>query len=239
MEKWNDEWRIFMYDFREWRHVFKLDPNKEISDEHLDAICESGTDAIIVGGSDGVTLDNVLHLMSRIRRYTVPAVLEISNIESVTPGFDLYFIPTVLNSSDTQWMMGMHHEAVKEFGDVMNWEEMIMQGYCILNEDCKAAKLTSANASLDKDDVVAYATMAEKMFSLPIFYIEYSGAYGDKEIVSAVRDTLETTRLFYGGGIKTAEQAKEMGQFADTVVVGNIIYEDMNAALKTVQAVKG
>ncbi|WP_099354964.1 heptaprenylglyceryl phosphate synthase [Fredinandcohnia onubensis] len=228
-----------MYDFREWRHVFKLDPNKEISDEHLDAICESGTDAIIVGGSDGVTLDNVLHLMSRIRRYTVPAVLEISNIESVTPGFDLYFIPTVLNSSDTQWMMGMHHEAVKEFGDVMNWEEMIMQGYCILNEDCKAAKLTSANASLDKDDVVAYATMAEKMFSLPIFYIEYSGAYGDKEIVSAVRDTLETTRLFYGGGIKTAEQAKEMGQFADTVVVGNIIYEDMNAALKTVQAVKG
>ncbi|MCS0543699.1 geranylgeranylglyceryl/heptaprenylglyceryl phosphate synthase, partial [Aeromonas veronii] len=44
---------------------------------------------------------------------------------------------------------------------------------------------------------------------------------------------------FYGGGIKTAEQAKEMGQFADTVVVGNIIYEDMNAALKTVQAVKG
>lgn len=239
MEKWNDEWRIFMYDFREWRHVFKLDPNKEISDEQLDAICESGTDAIIVGGSDGVTLDNVLHLMSRIRRYTVPVVLEISNIESVSPGFDLYFIPTVLNSRDTRWMMGMHHEAVKEFGDVMNWEEMIMQGYCILNEDCKAAKLTSSNATLDKDDVVAYATMAEKMFSLPIFYIEYSGAYGDKEIVSAVGDTLETTKLFYGGGIKTAEQAKEMAQFADTVVVGNIIYEDMNAALKTVQAVKG
>jgi len=22
-----------MYDFREWRHVFKLDPNKEITDE--------------------------------------------------------------------------------------------------------------------------------------------------------------------------------------------------------------
>lgn len=238
MEKWNDEWRIFMYDFREWRHVFKLDPNKEISDEHLEAVCESGTDAIVVGGSDGVTLDNVLHLMSRIRRYTVPVVLEISNIESVTPGFDLYFIPTVLNSHDTKWMMGLHHEAVREYGDVMDWEEMIMQGYCILNEDCKAAKLTNANAALSKEDVVAYATMAEKMFSLPIFYIEYSGAYGDEEVVSAVSDTLQSTKLFYGGGIKTAEQAKKMSQFADTVVVGNVIYEDLNAALKTVEAVK-
>lgn len=228
-----------MYDFKEWRHVFKLDPNKDISDEHLESICESGTDAIIVGGSDGVTLDNVLHLMSRIRRYTVPIVLEISNIESVTPGFDLYFIPTVLNSSDTRWVVGLHHEAVKEYGEVMNWEEMIMQGYCILNEDCKAAKLTEANASLSKDDVVAYAIMAEKMFSLPIFYLEYSGAYGDMEIVEAVKKTLKTTKLFYGGGIKTVEQAKEMGQFADTVVIGNIIYEDMKAALKTVQAVKG
>ncbi|MCC3358832.1 heptaprenylglyceryl phosphate synthase [Bacillus sp. REN16] len=228
-----------MYDFREWRHVFKLDPNKEISNEHLDAICESGTDAIIVGGTDGVTLDNVLHLMSLIRRYTVPVVLEISNVESVTPGFDLYFIPTVLNSSDTRWMMGLHHEAVKEYGDVMNWDEMIMQGYCILNEKCKAAKVTGANASLSKDDIVAYATMAEKMFSLPIFYLEYSGIYGDKEIVEAVQDNLKSTKLFYGGGIKTVQQANEMGQLADTVVVGNIIYEDINIALKTVHAVKG
>lgn len=38
-----------MYDFREWKHVFKLDPNKEISDEALEKVCESGTDAIMVG----------------------------------------------------------------------------------------------------------------------------------------------------------------------------------------------
>ena len=36
-----------MYDFREWKHVFKLDPNKEISDDALEKVCESGTDAII------------------------------------------------------------------------------------------------------------------------------------------------------------------------------------------------
>ena len=89
-----------MYDFREWKHVFKLDPNKEISDDAFEKVCESGTDAILIGGSDGVTLENVLQLMARVRRYTVPCVMEISSVETVTPGFDLYFIPSVLNSSE-------------------------------------------------------------------------------------------------------------------------------------------
>lgn len=224
-----------MYDFREWRHVFKLDPNKELSDERLETICESGTDAIIVGGTDGITLEKVLDLMARIRRFSVPCVLEVSSIDTVTPGFDLYFIPTILNSSDTKWITGLHHEAVKEFGDVMDWEEIVMEGYCILNEDCKAAKLTNANTNLTNDEVIAYAVMAEKMFQLPIFYLEYSGKYGDVELVANVKKSLEKTVLFYGGGISTIEQAKEMTKHADVIVVGNAIYENFELALETVK----
>lgn len=239
MMKWNVRMgAVWMYNVREWRHVFKLDPNKSISDEHLEKICESGTDAIIVGGTDGITLEKVLDLMSRIRRYTVPCVLEVSAIDSITPGFDFYFIPTVLNSADTKWITGLHHEAVKEFGEVMNWEEILVQGYCILNEECKAAKLTNAKTALSIDEIKAYAMMAEKMFQLPIFYLEYSGAYGNPETVSEVKKMLEKTTLFYGGGIETAEQAKEMAAAGDVIVVGNIIYTDVSAALKTVQAVK-
>ncbi|MBM7587580.1 putative glycerol-1-phosphate prenyltransferase [Bacillus pakistanensis] len=227
-----------MYDIREWRHAFKLDPDKEISDEALEEICESGTDAIIVGGTDGVTLEKVLDLMARVRRYTVPCALEVSNMEAITPGFDFYFIPTVLNSRDPKWITGLHHEAVKEFGEIMNWEEILVEGYCILNEDCKAATLTDANTKLAKDDIVGYAMMAEKMFNLPIFYLEYSGKYGDKDIVKSVKQTLESTTLFYGGGIRSAEQAEEMAFLADVIVVGNVIYEDLKTALKTVTAVK-
>jgi len=227
-----------MYDVREWRHVFKLDPDKSISDEDLEQVCESGTDAIIVGGTDGITLEKVLELMARIRRYTVPCVLEVSSIESITPGFDFYFIPTVLNSSETKWISGLHHEAVKEFGEIMNWEEILVQGYCILNEDCKAAGLTKANANLSYDDVKAYAMMAEKMFHLPIFYLEYSGKYGDPEMVSQVSKTLENTVLFYGGGIESADQAIEMAKHADVIVVGNVVYTDIKTALETVKAVR-
>jgi putative glycerol-1-phosphate prenyltransferase len=228
-----------MYNFREWRHVFKLDPNKELSDQDLEKICESGTDAVIVGGTDNVTLENVLNLMARIRRYTVPCVLEVSSAETVTPGFDLYFIPTILNTSDAKWITGLHHQAVKEFGEMMNWEEIVMEGYCILNEECKAAKLTRANTNLSVEDVKAYAMMAEKMFHLPIFYLEYSGAYGDVAMVAEVKKTLgENTILFYGGGITSPEQAQQMSEFADVTVVGNIIYENLQAALGTVKAVK-
>jgi putative glycerol-1-phosphate prenyltransferase len=227
-----------MYDFREWRHVFKLDPNKEISDDRLEKICESGTDAVIVGGTDGVTLDKVLDLMARVRRYTVPCVLEVSSIDIVTPGFDLYFIPTILNSNDTKWITGLHHQAVKEYGEIMDWEEIVMEGYCILNEECKAAKLTSAHAGASIEEVKAYAMMAEKMFQLPIFYLEYSGRYGDVQLVSEVKKVLEKTILFYGGGISTVEQAVEMAKHADVIVVGNAIYDHFEQALETIRSVQ-
>lgn len=223
-----------MYDVKEWRHAFKLDPDKPISDKDLEKICESGTDAIIVGGTDNVTLENVLHLMSRIRRYTVPCVLEVSNLESLTPGFDLYFIPSVLNTEEIQWFSGLHHQAIKEYGELMDWDEVLVEGYCILNSDCKVAKRTKAITSLDDDDVIAYARMAERMFQMPIFYMEYSGNYGDPKLVEKVSGQLSNTTLFYGGGIQTFQQAKEMKQFADCIIVGNVVYENLKEALKTV-----
>ncbi|RHW32476.1 heptaprenylglyceryl phosphate synthase [Neobacillus notoginsengisoli] len=227
-----------MYDFREWRHVFKLDPAKEITDSDLEAICESGTDAVIVGGTDGVTLEKVLDLMARIRRFTVPCVLEVSNLESVTPGFDLYFVPSILNSRDPKWINGLHFEAVKEYGDIMDWDEFAMEAYVILNKDCKAAHLTEAETDLSAEDVRAYAMMAEKMFGMPIFYLEYSGTYGNPEIVAAAKNGLDQAVLFYGGGIASKEQAEEMASHADVIVVGNIIYENLRKALETVKAVK-
>lgn len=225
-------------DYLEWRHVFKLDPAKDISDEALEKICESGTDVILVGGTDGVTLDGVLDLLVRVRRFEVPIALEISTIDAITPGYDYYFIPTVLNSDDPKWIKNLHHEAIKEYGDIMVWDELVAEGYCILNPNCKVAEVTQANTDLSTDDVVAYARMAENFFKLPVFYLEYSGEYGDIAIVRAVKNELQNTKLFYGGGITSSKQAAEMAQVADTVVVGNIIYEDLKAALSTVKAVK-
>lgn len=225
-------------DYKTWRHAFKIDPAKSISDDHVEMIAESGTDGVIIGGSDGVTLENVLDLLARFRRFSVPLALEVSTVESVTPGFDYYFIPTVLNTTDSKWLNGLHHEALREYGHMMNFDELVTEGYCILNPDCTAAKVTGVNRVPDEEDVQAYARMAEHLFSLPIFYLEYSGQYGDPQIVRSAKELLTNTRLFYGGGIRSTEQAKEMAAIADTVVVGNVVYDDLQVAIKTVDAVK-
>ncbi|MFD2638053.1 heptaprenylglyceryl phosphate synthase [Piscibacillus salipiscarius] len=226
-----------MEDFSTWRHIFKLDPNKEISDEDLEAICESGTDAIIVGGTDDVTLDDVINMLARVRRYTVPCILEVSNIESVTPGFDFYFIPMVLNSEDRKWIIGLHQEAVKTYGEFIEWEELLTEGYIMLNSNSKAYRYTNS-IPLDDDDVVAYAQTAEKLMRLPFVYLEYSGTYGNPDLVQNVHEALDNAVLIYGGGIQTKQQATEMAERSDIVVVGNVIYEDIKAALRTVHAVK-
>lgn len=225
-------------EFKSWRHVFKLDPAKSISDSDLELICQSKTDGIIVGGSDEITAENVVDLLVRVKKFNIPVILEVSTIESVTPGYDYFFIPTVLNSTDTKWVKDIHHQAIKEYGDFIEWEELVAEGYIILNPHCKAAKLTHANATIADEDVIAYARLAEHYFKLPILYIEYSGMFGDVNLVAAIKYELDNTQLFYGGGIRTTEQAAAMAKFADTVVVGNLIYENMNDALSTVKAVK-
>lgn len=228
-----------MLEFEKWRHAFKLDPNKHISAEDLERICESGTDGIIVGGTDGVTLDNTIQLLARIRRYTVSCALEVSSLEALTPGFDYFFIPSVLNSPEVKWVLGQHHKAIKEYGPMMNWDEIVAEGYCVLNPEAKVAALTNAQTDLHIDDIVAYARMAEHLYQWPIFYIEYSGTYGDPQVVKEVATVLHNTRLFYGGGISSSQQAEEMAAYADTIVVGNVIYDDIKAALKTVHIAKG
>ncbi|MCE4957471.1 heptaprenylglyceryl phosphate synthase [Macrococcoides caseolyticum] len=224
-----------MYEIQDWQHVFKLDPAKPINDIDLERLCESGTDAILIGGSDNVTMENVLDLMSRVRRYPVPCILEISNIESAMPGFDHYLIPAVLNSKDVQFHNGLLHQAIKTMGHMMDYDLFTLEGYIVLNNDSKVAQLTNSNTGLGLEDIKAYAEMVEHMYRLKAMYIEYSGTYGDIEMVKAARAKLENTRLIYGGGIDSLDKAREMFEVVDTIVVGNIIYTDINQALQTVK----
>ncbi|MDO3412006.1 heptaprenylglyceryl phosphate synthase [Saccharibacillus sp. CPCC 101409] len=224
--------------FETWRHVFKLDPDREISDEALEAVCLSGSDAILVGGSSGVTYENTVELMSRIRRYELPCALEVSTLESIVPGFDLYLIPMVLNTDRAEWIVGRHREGIESFGELIPWDMLAAEGYIVLNPDSTVARLTGAETDIGAPAAAAYARMADKLMRLPIVYIEYSGTYGDLDLVREVRRATSEAAVFYGGGVRDYQAALNAARAADTVVVGNVVYDDLPSALNTVRGVR-
>lgn len=220
--------------YASWRHAFKLDPNKELSDEALEAICESGSDGILIGGTDGVTYDNVTELLGRVRSYAIPCVQEVSRLDAVVPGFDHYFIPLVVNAGRAEWLLQPHMEAIKQYGRLIPWHELTVEGYVVLNPDSKVGRLTASVQPNSIDDLFVYTTLTDRLLQLPILYLEYSGIYGDPSWIEQVQRRTTHSHLFYGGGIGNQEQAQVMSERADTIVVGNLIYEDWRRALETV-----
>lgn len=219
----------------DWRHVVKLDPDKPLPRSDLRAIARSGTDALIIGGTQGITRAKVGRLLTGLWQAPVPVLIEVSAPESLLPGADGYLIPVPLNSPDPYWLMGAHIEALRRFGGRVPWERVFAEGYIMMNPDSAAARRVGVREAPAEADVRAYVRLAAGLWRLPIIYLEYSGRLGDPRQVAQVRNVLrripagtgETAwpRFFYGGGIADAAAAGRMAAVAHTIVVGNAIYQ--------------
>lgn len=225
----------------DWDHVLKVDPDKPLAgDETFAEVCQTGTDAIEIGGTLDITTEKMQRVIDACARYDVPLYQEPSNPAVVvdSPALDGYLIPTVFNADSSFWVTGAHKEWVRIDGP-LDWSRTITEAYIVLNPDASVAKLTDADTNQTADDVHSFAAVAEKMFGQEIVYIEYSGMFGDPNKVEAASDALNQATLFYGGGISGYETAYEMGQVADTIVVGDLLHEEgVSAIRETVAGVK-
>ena len=216
-----------------WKHVTKLDPDKTILDAQLERIVDSGTDAIMISGTQNITDSKVARLIEKLRAFDIPKILEPATPEAVLDNYiDFIFVPLVLNTGDLQWIVGKHKDWIQNY--VVNWDKVYAEAYIVLNPDSAVAQLTRATTLLTPQEVVAYAQYAENFLGIPIVYVEYSGKYGNPAVVKAVREVLTQATLFYGGGISSHETALEMSRYADVIVVGNIIYENFELYLQTI-----
>ena len=224
-----------------WDHVLKLDPDKELPDgvTYADA-CATGTDAIEIGGTTGITEEKMQAVIDACAEADVPLYQEPSNPAVVTDADALagYLIPTVFNAGDVFWVTGAHKDWVR-IADAIDWDRTTTEAYIVLNPDSAVATYTGADCEQTPEDVAAYARVAEHFFGQEIVYIEYSGTLGDPETVAAASQALEAATLFYGGGISDYDSAHTMATHADVVVVGNLLYDDGLAAVEaTVEGAK-
>jgi len=226
--------------WKDWVHVTKLDPDKQLKPGDIDAIAASGTDALMLSGTLNVTKENLASLLKQVKAYSLPLVIEPAGPEAVLfQGIDYVFLPSVLNTTDVQWIIGKHRMWVQQEKQQVPWDRIVPEAYIVLNPDSSVAKVTRSICSLTAGDVAAYTTIADHYFHFPIVYIEYSGTYGNPDVVKAASDVLDKSILYYGGGINSAEKAAQMSRYADTIVVGNAVYDQGAAVLKaTVDAVQ-
>lgn len=232
-----------MRDFRHWRKwrlVAKLDPDKKLPNKSLEIIKHRNIDAVIVGGTQGITFNNTWTLAELIRQsgYSGTLVQEISSMKAIIPMVDGYLIPLVLNATDKKWLVDYHFEAIKRFREFIDWDKVLSEGYLVCNQDSAVGRLTEAK-QVSADDAVAYTILAQELLRLPILYIEYSGTFGDIDLIKNVSRVNKSMHLFYGGGIKNPAQLEQVAPLVDTVVVGNIFYEDPDSALAAVDSFNG
>jgi phosphoglycerol geranylgeranyltransferase len=223
----------------DWDHVLKVDPDKSLADgDTFDDVAKTGTDAIEIGGTMDVTTEKMRRVIDACRKHDVPLYQEPSNPAVVVEddALDGYLVPVVLNAGDPFWITGAHKEWVR-IGD-LDWERTATEAYVVLNDEASVAEYTDADCDLDADEVAAYAEVAEKMLGQDIVYVEYSGTLGDTEVVGAAQDALDDATLFYGGGIRDYDAAYEMGEHADTIVVGDLLHDEgVEAVAETVRGV--
>ena len=224
--------------WKHWVHVTKLDPDKTLPAGILADVATSGTDALMLSGTLNVTRENLRSLLSQVKPYDLPVVVEPASPESaLSEGISYLFVPSVINSTDVQWVVGKHRDWILHYP--VEWDLVVPEAYIVLNPNSAVGKVTRASCSLSAKEVAAYTTCADRYFHFPIVYIEYSGMYGDPTIVRAASEAVDHAILFYGGGINTAQRAADMAKYADTIVVGNAVYEKGGVLLReTVRAVQ-
>jgi len=210
-------------------HMTLIDPDKQAPEESADIACkacELGTDAIMVGGSTGVTQENLDGAVDRIKEACkLPVIYFPSGANAIARRCDAIYFMSMLNSRNVRNLTGEQSRgapAIRKLG-----LETISMGYVIVAPGMKVGEVGEADLVL-RDDIpraVGYALVAE-MFGMDLFYLEAgSGAPMPvpPEMVSAVRRSVRMP-IVVGGGITDAGHvASLVSAGADIVVTGTLV----------------
>jgi len=223
-----------------------LDPEKQTPEEAGKLAAEAaqaGTDAIMVGGSTGVTQDKVDATVLAIKEAAkLPVILFPANAGNLSPHADALYFMSLLNSRDPRLIVGEQRLAAPI---VRAWGlETIPMAYLVVEPGMRAGEVGDADLIGRKNPVVAvqYA-LAAQMLGMKLVYLEAGSGAPEPvpdRIVRAVKEAVDIL-VVVGGGIRTAEDAGKIARAgADIVVTGTVVEVARNAGVLRgiVEAVK-
>ncbi len=228
-------------------HMALIDPDKQ-SPEDAGKIAarmlEAGTDAVLIGGSTGVTNENLSSTTLAIKEASgLPVIHFPGSASALSKDVDAILFMSMLNSTDVNWIIGAQVYAapiLKKMGI-----ETIPMGYVIVEPGMKVGEVGKADC-IKRDDIkraVSYA-LACQMLGMDMAYFE-AGSGADRpvppEMISAIKEAIDIP-LIIGGGIRTPEAAaaaREAG--ADIIVTGTLLEQcsDGSKLKAVVSAAKG
>ncbi len=227
-------------------HFALIDPDKSSWKNIYDTVRlleESGTDAILIGGSTGVTETKLDKLIKELKKHVnVPIILFPGNINGISRYADAILFMSLLNSDDPYFIIGAQMLAapiIMEYG-----LEPIPTAYIIVGYGGAAGYVGKARPiPYEKPEIgVAYA-LAASMLGMKFIYFE-AGSGSPKPVPKIL---IETTKkilgdevfVIVGGGIRTPEKALELARAgANAIVTGTILEEDVEKSIKIIKALK-
>ncbi|MGZ4919305.1 MAG: phosphoglycerol geranylgeranyltransferase [Halobacteriota archaeon] len=214
-------------------HLTLIDPDSQLPEEagHIAHRAEQGgTVAILVGGSVGVGGRGLEITVNEIKDNTdVPVIIFPSDTGSVCSRADAIFFLSLLNSRLVAYLttnQALGAVFIKSYGI-----EPIPVAYIIVEPGGTVGWVGDARLiPRNKPEIAAAYALAGKYLGMRWIYLEAGSGVSDvvpPEMVSAVKDALEDTKLIVGGGIKTDKQAKLLARAgADVIVTGTAIEQD-------------
>jgi phosphoglycerol geranylgeranyltransferase len=215
-------------------HMTLLDPDKVTIKEFKDLafmVQEYGSDALMVGGSLGVSEGQLDEYLSAIKNsLKIPIILFPGSIANLSKYADAVFFLSVLNSVDPYFIVGAQVQAsvllIKRFRNL----EPISLAYIIIGDGGAVGYVSHARPiPYDRDDIALAYAYAAQLIGFDMIYLEAGSGAREPirpKMVFKVK-SLVTKPVIVGGGIKDPDKATELALAgADAIVTGTIAEEN-------------
>jgi len=213
-------------------HFTLIDPEKSAGPRAAElarAAVAAGTNAVLLGGSTGITRELMGAAARAIREAVdVPTIIFPEGPGSLAPEADAVLFMSLLNSRSLELVVRAHARAapaVRAMG-----LEAIPMGYLVIAPGMRVGEVGQVDA-VPRDDPAGAAgyALAAEMLGMRFVYLEAGSGSPEPVpagIVRAVHSTLRIP-LIVGGGIRSAADARPLLEAGANVLVTGTVTEEL------------